>query len=150
MSLYQDTMATQRYCGASRSHVAFLRQSGIFLFPSYCLLEAKNARWYWWSHEIQTKTTRFDKMASRQPYDAQKWHTNSTWKWSFAMSSSNFLACQIFTLTKLLPEKLSRGSYDSTRCSHEWPDVITIRSKFEHFLIRVSIWCQFRDSVTPA
>jgi hypothetical protein len=44
-------------------------------------------------------------------------------------------------LTKLLPELVifSRGSYDGKRCPHEWHDVITIRSEFEHFLIRVSI-----------
>ena len=39
---------------ASRSRVAFLRQSGSFLFPSYCLREAKNARWHRWSHEDDT------------------------------------------------------------------------------------------------
>ena len=55
-------------------------------------------------------------------------------------------------LTKLLPEpeKLHRRSYDGLRCPHEWPDGFTIRAEFEHFLYRVSIWCQFRDSVTPA
>jgi hypothetical protein len=41
-------------------------------------------------------------------------------------------------LTLLLePLKISRGSHDGKRCSHEWPDVITIRSEFEHFLIRL-------------
>ena len=52
-------------------------------------------------------------------------------------------------LTKLLPEpeKLHRRSYDGLRCPHEWPDVVTIRAEFEHFLYRVSIWCQFRYSV---
>ena len=55
-------------------------------------------------------------------------------------------------LTKLLPEpvKLHRRSYDGLRCPHEWPDGFTIRAEFEHFHYRVSIWCQFRDSVTPA
>ena len=81
---------------ASRSRVAFLRQSCIFLFPSYCLLEAKNARWHRWSHEVKTKTTRFDKMASRRPYEEQNWHKNSIRKWTFLMSSGNVLACQTF------------------------------------------------------
>ena len=56
------------------------------------------------------------------------------------------------SLTKLLPkpEKLNRSSYDGFRCPHEWPDVYTIRPEFEHFHNRVSIWCQVRDSVTPA
>jgi hypothetical protein len=56
---------------ASRSRVAFLRQSGSFLFPSYCLREVKNARWHRWSHEVKTKMTRFDKMPSRWPYDVK-------------------------------------------------------------------------------
>ena len=56
------------------------------------------------------------------------------------------------TLTHLLPEpeKLHRRSYDGLRCPHEWPDGITIRAEFEHFPYPVSIWCHFRDSVTPA
>ena len=56
------------------------------------------------------------------------------------------------SLTKLLPkpEELNRWSYDGFRCPHEWPDVYTIRPEFEHFHNRVSIWCQVRDSVTPA
>jgi hypothetical protein len=55
------------------------------------------------------------------------------------------------SLTKLLPEpeKLLRRSYDGLRCPHEWPDGFTIRAEFDHFLYRVSIWCQFWDSVTP-
>ena len=50
-------------------------------------------------------------------------------------------------LTKLLsePEKLHRRSYDGLRCPHEWPDGFTMRAEFEHFLYRVSIWCQFRE-----
>ena len=81
---------------ASRSRVAFLRQSGSFLFPSYCLREAKNARWHRWSHEVKTKMTRFYKMPSRWPYEGQNGHTNSTRKWTFARSFGNFLACQRF------------------------------------------------------
>ena len=55
-------------------------------------------------------------------------------------------------LTKLVPEpeKLHRRSYDGLRCPHEWPDVFTISAELEHFLHRVSIWCQLRDSVTRA
>jgi hypothetical protein len=58
---------------------------------------------------------------------------------------------QFFGMPKILlpePEKLHRRSYDGLRCSHEWPDGFPIRAEFEHFLYRVSIWCQFRDSVT--
>ena len=56
------------------------------------------------------------------------------------------------SLTKLLlePEKVHRRPYDDLRCPHEWPDVFTIRAKFENFYQRVSILCQPRDSVTPA
>ncbi|KAJ8039189.1 hypothetical protein HOLleu_16827 [Holothuria leucospilota] len=54
-------------------------------------------------------------------------------------------------LTKLLPKpEKHRRSYDGLRCPHECPDVFTIRAEFENFLHRVSIWCQLRDSVTPA
>ena len=65
----------------------------------------------------------------------------------------------IFGMSKILPshtkflpepEKLSRRLYDGWKRLNEWPDVFTIRSEFEHFLYRVSIWCQFRDCVTPA
>jgi hypothetical protein len=82
--------------GASRSRVSFWRLSRIFVFTSYCLLEAKIARLHRWSHEEKTNTTRFDMMALRRPYEGQIWHTNSTRKWTFAMSSGNFLACQRF------------------------------------------------------
>jgi hypothetical protein len=81
---------------ASRSRVAFLRQLGSFLFPSYCLREAKNTRWHRWSHEVKTKMTRIDKIPSRWPYVGQNGHTNSTRKWTFARSFGNFLACQRF------------------------------------------------------
>jgi hypothetical protein len=52
-------------------------------------------------------------------------------------------------LTKLLPEhvKLHRWSYDGLRCPHEWPDGFTIRAEFEHFLYRVSIWCDASISI---
>jgi hypothetical protein len=82
--------------GASRSRDPFLRLSGIFVFTSYCLLEAKNARLHRWLHKEKTKTTRFDNMASRRSYEGQNWHTNSSRKWTFAMFSGNFLACQRF------------------------------------------------------
>ena len=48
------------------------------------------------------------------------------------------------------PEKLHQWSYDDLRCSHESPNLFTIRADFEHFLYRVSIWCQFQDSVKQA
>jgi hypothetical protein len=81
---------------ASRSRVAFLRQSGSFLFPSYCLREAKNDRWHRWLHEAKTKMTPFDKMPSRWSYEGQNGHTYSTRKWTFARSFGNLLTCQRF------------------------------------------------------
>jgi hypothetical protein len=100
-AVFADTVVPFRWlhdgiARASRSRVAFLRQSGSFLFPSYCLREAKNGRWHRWSHEVKTKMTRFDKMPSRWPYEGQNGHTNSTLKWTFARSFGNFLACQRF------------------------------------------------------
>jgi hypothetical protein len=133
--------------GASRNRVPFLGSS--------CFLRIVFLRrLHRWSHEVKTKTTRFDKMASRRPYEAQNWHTNSTRKWTFAMSSGNFLACQTFCdrsrcCCRCL-QNLAGVSYVCKRCTHEWPNVITTRSEFEHFFIRVSILCQIRDSVTPA
>ena len=55
-------------------------------------------------------------------------------------------------LTMLLtkPDKPSQRSYNDTHCSHEWRDIVTIRTEFVFVLIRVSILCQYRDSVTPA
>ena len=83
---------------ASRSRVAFVRQSGSFLFPSYCLRESKNARYHRWSYEVITMMSRFDKMPLRWPYEGQNGHTKSTRKWAFARTSVNFLACQRFCL----------------------------------------------------
>ena len=94
--------------------------------------------------------TRFDKMPSRWPYEGQNGHTKmylrKVLRQFFGMPKI------LPPLTKLLPEpeKLHRRSYDGLRCSHEWPDGFPIRAEFEHFLHRVSIWCQFRDSVTLA
>ena len=145
MSLYYNTMATWRHCG-----VAFLRQSGSFLFPSYCLCEAKNARWHRWSDE--------DDMIWRDALTSALQRATWTHKFNTKMNlrkvSRQFVGMpkMLPALTKLLPEpeKLHRRSYDGLRCPHEWPNVVTIRAEFEHFLYRVSIWCQFRDSVTGA
>ena len=53
--------------------------------------------------------------------------------------------------TKLLPhpEKFHMWWNNGLRCPHEWPDVFTISAEFEHFLYRVSIWCQFWDRLMP-
>ena len=80
----------------SHGHVPFLRQSGGFLLPSYYLRESKNAWWRRWSHEVKTKVTRSDKMASRCHYEGQNGHTYSSRKWTFVTSSGNFLTCQRF------------------------------------------------------
>lgn len=77
---------------ASRSRIAFLRQSITFLFPSYCFHDVKKKV----SLEVKTKITRFYKMPSRWHYEGQNGYTNSTRKWTFAKSSGNFLACQRF------------------------------------------------------
>ena len=55
-------------------------------------------------------------------------------------------------ITNLKPElqKVKRRSYEGLRCLHECSEVIMIASEFEHFLYRMSIGIQFRDSVTPA
>ena len=123
---------------ASRSRVAFLRQSGSFLFPSYCLREAKYARWHRWSHEVKTKMTRFDKIPTRWPYEGQKWTHEFNTKMKLHKVFGQFFGMPkiLPPLTKLLPEpeKLHGRSYDGLRYPHEWPDVYTIRAEFEHFL----------------
>ena len=43
MSSYFNTIAIRLHCEVSRSRAAFLRQSGNFLFPSYCLRRRKMA-----------------------------------------------------------------------------------------------------------
>ena len=58
--------------------------------------------------------------------------------------------CPPITNLKLELQKLNWWSYKGLRCPHEWPDVFTIRSEFEHFLYRVTICCLFWDLVTPA
>ena len=72
---------------------------------------------------------------------------------TFAMCSANFLTAKDFATTHEVAAeflKLHRRSYDGLRNRHEWPDVFTIRAEFKHFLYRVAIFAQFRDSVTPA
>ena len=83
---------------ASRSRVAFVRQSDSFLFPSYCLRESKNAQYHRWSYEVITMMSRFDKIPLRWPYEGQNEHTKSIRKWAFVRTSVNFFACQRFCL----------------------------------------------------
>ena len=54
--------------------------------------------------------------------------------------------------TKLLPKprNLEKRPYDCWRWPHECADAFTIRAEFEKNQIRVSIFCQIRDSVTLA
>ena len=83
---------------ASRSRVAFVRQSGSFLFPSYCLRESKYARYHRWSYEVITMS-RFDKMPFRWPYEGQNGHTKSIRKWTaFANTLVNFFCMPKFCL----------------------------------------------------
>ena len=124
---------------ASCSRVAFRRQSDSFLFPSYCLRKAIHAKWHRWSPEVKTKMKRLDKMPSRWPYEGQHGHRNSLRKRTFA------------TLPE--PEKSTGGhtmASDALTDGPIRPDVFTTRAEFEHFLHRVSIRCQLRDSVTRA
>lgn len=104
---------------ASHSRVAFLRHSGSFLFPSYCLLEAKNARWHRWSQEVKTKMTRFDKM----PIQRAKWTHKFNTKMNLRKVFQQFFGMPkiLPPLTKLLPEpdELHRRSCDGLRCPHE-------------------------------
>jgi len=48
----------------------------------------------------------------------------------------------------MIPE--DQRSYDGKKCTHEWCDIVTVRTEFDFVLIRVSIVCQYRDSVTHA
>ena len=83
---------------ASRSRVAFLRQTGSFLFPSYCLCESKNARYHRWSYEVITMMSRFGKMPLRWPYEGQKWTHEVNTKMSLREDCGQFFACQRFRL----------------------------------------------------
>ena len=135
---------------SSRSRVAFHRQSGSFLFPSHRLREAKNVRWHRWSHEADPIWQDAFTMAIRRT----KWTHEFNTKTNLRKVLRHFFGMPkiLPPLAKLLPkpEKVHRRSYDGLRCPHECPDVCMIRAEFKHFLYRVSIWCQFRDSVTPA
>ena len=89
-------------------------------------------------------------MTSRRARWTHEFYTNTHLREAFR---EFFDMPEIFApLTKFLPEpeKVHRRPYDGLRCPHEWPDVFTIRPKFENFCHRVSILCQLRDSVTPA
>ena len=110
MAVFTNTVIPSRYhrtiirwlhddiVRVSRSRVAFVRQSGSFLFPSYCLREMKNSWYHRWSYEVITMMSRLDKMSLRWPYEAQNGHTKSIRKWTFANTSLNFFAYQRFCL----------------------------------------------------
>ena len=70
--------------------------SGSFVFHSYGLREINMARCQRWSHEVHTKVTRCDKMATRWSYECRDGHTKSTRCWPFARPSDIFLARQRF------------------------------------------------------
>ena len=108
MAVFTNTVIPSRYprtiirrlqdgiARASRSRDAFVRQSGSFLFLSYCLPESKNALYHPWSYEIITMMSRFDKMPLRWPYEGQNGHTKSTRNWAFERISVNFLHAKDF------------------------------------------------------
>ena len=126
---------------SSHRRVAFLRQSSTFLFPLYCLREKKSHDTIWkdalmmalwrtkWTHELNMK------MNLRKVV------------WKFCGMPK---ILSLHTKFLLDPEKLHTWSNDGLRCPNEWPDVFTIRAEFEHFHYRVTICCQFRDSLMPA
>ena len=55
------------------------------------------------------------------------------------------MACQRFGSDYEVDAGASEIEPTVIRCPHECPEVIRITSEFDHFLYRVSIWCQFRD-----
>ena len=129
---------------ASRSRVAFVRQSGSFFFPSCCLRESKNSRYHRWSYYL-----------TRCHYDGLtkgKMDTRSQMILREDFGQFFWMPKILPSLTKYLPKpwKYNRRSHDGLRWLREWPDVFTIRPEFIHFHNRVSICFQFRDSVTPA
>ena len=95
---YYNMMRHDDIARASGSRDAFVRQSGSFLFPPYCLRESKKAQYYRLSYEVITMMSRFDKMSLRWPSEGQTGHTESTRKLTFASTSVNFFECQRFCL----------------------------------------------------
>ena len=94
-------------------------------------------------------------MASRRSYDEADWaDIRYQHELLFRNTIGNFFDMpKIFrplTMLLTMPYKLSQMSYDGKKCTHEWCDIVTIRTEFDFVLIRVSILCQYRDSVTPA
>lgn len=94
LSRCHRTTSIIQYLHDGIGRVAFLKQSGSLLFPSFCLREAKNARWRRWSHEVKTKMTQFDKIhdcLSKGKMDTRIQHENEP-----SQGPSAFLACQRF------------------------------------------------------
>ena len=134
---------------ASRSRIAFLRQSITFLFPSYCFHDVKK--------KGITRSKNEEYTISQDALTMALWRA----KWIHELNTKMNLRKVIWKFsgmpkilpphTKFLPdpEKRHTWSNDGLRCPHGLLDVFTIRADYEHFLFRVSIWCQLRDSVTP-
>ena len=100
---------------ASRSHVAFRRHSGSFLFPSYCLREAISARWHRWSHEVITIWQDAITMALRRATWTHEYNTKMNLRKVFGQFIGTPSCCRSL--------KIDRQSYDRLRCPHEWPDM---------------------------
>ena len=103
---------------ASPSHVALLRPSVIFLFPPYCLREAKMHNATDDHTKLRRRMTRLEKIPSRWPFEGQDGHTHSTRKSTITLSSGKSLACQRFlkpSRSSCRTEKLNRWSYDGIR-----------------------------------
>ena len=136
---------------SSRSHVAFRRHSGSFLFPSYCIREAINARWHRWSHEDDTIWQDAPTMALRRAAWKHEYNTKMNLRKVFGQLCVH---AKHFTIAHEVAAgawKIHRPSYDCFRCPHEWPDMarcVYDQSRIRNFLYRVSILCQLRDSVT--
>lgn len=137
-------MATWRHCEASCQIVS-----------SSSLLRLIGAIGHFSPHENNTKGTRSCPVVLGRQHDyvkpltmalrRAKWTREFNTKMNLRKVYRQFFGMPKFLppLTKLLPEPeiLNRRSYHGLRCPHEWPDVFTIRSEFEHFLYHVSIWC---------
>ena len=147
---------------ASRSRVTFVRQSAASCVLRMVFVRRKY-RWHRWSHEVNTKMTRLDKMASRWPPDALRraklTHEVNT-KMNHREEFGKFFDCQRFENAHEVAPDVWKTRPAIVRSSTIAYDVLTnglisIRShpKLENFLflpIRVSIGSQHRDSVTPA
>ena len=135
---------------ASRSRVAFLRQSGSFALSSWgekcpmapMITRSKDEDDTIWQDALT--------MALRRAKWTQEFNTKMNLRKvlrQFVLHAKDFAtAHEVATGACETPQAVIRWLKMPSRMA----DGFTIRTEFEHFLYRVSIWCQFPDSVTPA